>query len=238
MIGAALRNLSLATIGAACALATVACFLVGIPFAVGSGVEVLIPETDATLDWIEDVDSAGGLFFVGAWLVVAGGFFGIVALVGFYDALRDAGPVMVLGPILGAVGLTLVTISHVLPIAMAAELVPGYVAGDAATKASLVPTFESLASLSLGLNTAGNMLGWGIVVPLYGFAILRTRAVARWIGWLGIFVGVVAGWLGLLSLAWSAIEAVTFLGFVGFFVFMASMGVALLRGTMRERVRG
>ena len=45
-----MRNLSLATIGAACALATVACFLVGIPFAVGSGVELLIPETDATLD--------------------------------------------------------------------------------------------------------------------------------------------------------------------------------------------
>jgi hypothetical protein len=223
------RNLSLATIGAACALATVACFLVGIPFAVGSGVEVLIPETGATLDWIADVDSAGGLFFVGAWLVVAGGFFGIVALVGFYDALRDAGPVMVLGPILGAVGLTLVTISHVLPIAMAAELVPGYVAADAATKASLVPTFELLASLSQGLNIAGNVLGWGVVVPLYGLAILRTHVVARWIGWLGVFVGVFAGWLGLLSLTWGAIEAVTFLGFVGFFVFMASVGVALLR---------
>lgn len=231
-----MRNLSLATIGAASALATVACFLVGIPFAVGSGVELLIPETDATLDWIADVDSAGGLFYVGAWLVVAGGFFGVVALVGFYDALRDAGPVIVLGPILGAVGLTLVTISHVVPIAMAAELVPAYVAADAATKASLAPTFELLSSLSLGLNTAGNMLGWGVVVPLYGFAILRTRVVPRWIGWLGIFVGVFAGWLGLLSLAWSPIEAVTFLGFIGFFLFMASLGVALLRpGRLAER---
>lgn len=229
-----MRNLSLATIGAASALATVACFVVGILFAVSSGVEVLIPETGATLDWIADVDSAGGLFFVGAWLAVAGGFFGIVALVGFYDALRDAGPVMVLGPILGAVGLTLVTVSHVVPIAMAAELVPGYVAADAATKVSLEPTFELLASLSLGLNIAGNMLGWGVVVPLYGLAILRTRVVASWIGWLGIFVGVFAGWLGLLSLAWSEIEIVTSLGFVGFFVFMASMGVALLRRAARS----
>jgi hypothetical protein len=232
------RNLSLATIGATCALAMVACFLVGIPFMVASGVQVLIPETGAALDWVADVDSAGGLFLVGAWLTVAGGFFGIVALVGFYDALRAAGPALVLGPILGAVGLTLVTISHVVPIAMAAELVPDYVAANAATKASLVPTFELLASLSQGLNIAGNMLGWGVVVPLYGFAILRTRVVARWIGWLGIFVGVFAGWLGLLSLAWSAIEAVTFLGFVGFFVFMVSMGVALLRRTVRRRVRG
>jgi hypothetical protein len=34
------------------------------------------------------VDRAGGLFFVGAWLVVLVGFLGIVALVGFYDTLR------------------------------------------------------------------------------------------------------------------------------------------------------
>jgi len=30
---------------------------------------------------------AGGLFFVGAWLVILMGFLGIVALVGFYDTL-------------------------------------------------------------------------------------------------------------------------------------------------------
>jgi hypothetical protein len=41
------------------------------------------------------VDRAGGLFFVGAWLVVLMGFLGVVALVGFYDTLRLAGPVMI-----------------------------------------------------------------------------------------------------------------------------------------------
>jgi hypothetical protein len=49
---------------------------------------------------------------------------GIVALLGFYDTLRLAGPVMILAPILGAVGLTLVTVSHLIPIAMGYELVP------------------------------------------------------------------------------------------------------------------
>ena len=42
---------------------------------------------------------------------------------GFYDTLRSAGPVMILAPILGAVGLTLVTVSHLIPIAMGYELV-------------------------------------------------------------------------------------------------------------------
>jgi hypothetical protein len=50
--------------------------------------------------------STGRLFFVQAWLVVLVRFLGIVALVGFYDTLRVAGPVMILAPILGAVGLT------------------------------------------------------------------------------------------------------------------------------------
>ena len=52
---------------------------------------------------------------------------------------------------------------------------------------------------------------------------------SAWIGWLGIFVAVTGGWLGLLSPALSVLEAVTFPGFVAFFVFMASMGVAFLR---------
>jgi hypothetical protein len=57
---------------------------------------------------------------------------GIVALVGFYDTRRVAGPVMILAPILGAVGLTLVTVSHLIPIAMGYKLVPAYIAADAA----------------------------------------------------------------------------------------------------------
>jgi hypothetical protein len=45
------------------------------------------------------------------------------------------------------------------------------------------------------------------VVPLYAFAILKTRVVPRWIGWLGFVVAVFAGWLGLLSPAVGVIEA-------------------------------
>ena len=158
-----------------------------------------------------------------------GGFVGLVALIGFYDALRDAGPVMILGPILGAVGLTLVTISHLIPIAMAYELVPGYTAADAATQASLEVTTNTLASVCLVTNYAGNALGWGVVVPLYGFAILKTRVVPRWIGWLALVVAVFAGWLGLLGPAVSVFEGLSAIGFLGFFLFMASMGIALLR---------
>jgi hypothetical protein len=191
---------------------------------------VLIPETGRPgLDWIADVDAAGGLFFAGAWLIILMGLLEIVAFVGFYDVLREAGPVMILAPILGAVGLTLVTVSHLIPIAMAYELVPAYADADPAGQATLAVTADTFAATALVTNAAGNFLGWGVAIPLYAVAILTTRALPRWIGWLGLLVGFLAGWLGQLSPASDAIASVSSLGFIGFLIFMLSMGIALLR---------
>jgi hypothetical protein len=232
-----MRTLRLSTVAAVCALGTVICFVLGAVAMGSSGVGVLIPETGRPgRDWIAAVERAGGLFFVGAWLVVLVGFLAIVALVGFYDTLRVAGPVMILAPILGAVGLTLVTVSHLIPIAMGYQLVPAYLAADPAGQATLAATADTLASIALVTNAAGNFLGFGVVVPLYAVAILNTRALPRWIGWLGLLVGALAGWLGLLSPASSVIASISNIGFIGFFVFMLSMGIALLR--RRSRVDG
>jgi hypothetical protein len=202
-----------------------------------SGVAVLIPETGrAGMEWIADVDAAGGPFFTGAWLIILMGFLGLVALVGFYDTLREAGPVMILAPILGAVGLTLVTVSHLIPIGMAYELVPAYTDADPAGQATLAATANTLAATALVTNGAGNFHGWGVATPLYAVAILTTGALPRWIGWLGLLVGLLAGWLGLLSPASEVISGISSIGFIGFFVFMLSMGVALLR--RRTKVEG
>jgi hypothetical protein len=223
-------NVRLATIGAVCALLTTAAFVVGIAFMAGSGVQVLIPETGTEgREWIADVDAANGIFFVGAWLVIFGGFTAVVALIGFWDALKDAGRALVLAPILAAIGITLVTVSHLIPIAMAYELVPDYVDANRVAQASLATTADTLAILALACNYAGNALGWGVAVPMYAYAIGKTRAVPRWLGWLAWVVAVFAGWLSLLGPASSVIEGLTSIGFLGFFVFMAGMGVALLR---------
>jgi hypothetical protein len=128
------------------------------------------------------------------------------------------------------VGLTLVTISHLLPIAMAYELAPGYESAGSATQSSLAVTTNTLAVLSLILNYVGDFLGWGVVIPLYGWAILKTSALPRWTGWLGFVVAIFAGWLGLFSPASSVVDGVTTIGFFAFFIFMLSIGIALLRG--------
>lgn len=223
----------LSTVGAICAILVPVCFIAGGVLLGSSGVQDLIPQTGPDgRDWIADVDGASDLFFAGAWLIILVTVLGIAAFVGFYDALKEAGPLTILAPIVGAVGLVLVTISHLIPISMAYELVPGYVAADDATKTSLAVTFDTLANLSLVLNYVGNALGWGVSLPLFAVAILKTSVVPRWIGWLGLLSAAVAGWLGLLSPASDAIEGVTIIGFLAFFVFMVAAGVALLR---RER---
>ena len=221
--------MSLTRIGAWCAIGTVVSFVAGIVLMAASGVQVLIPETGKDgLAWIADVDDASGAFFFGAWLVIVGGVLGLVGLIGFYDYLRRAGDWLVLAPILGVFGLTLVTISHLLPIAMAYELVPDF------RPAVDAHTFDTLASLALVLNYTGDVALWGVVVPMYALAILKTNLIRRWIGWLAVGVWVFAGIGDALSPLSGTIEGLTFIGFVGFFVWMAAMGASLLRGVPPE----
>ena len=224
-----MEHLRLSTVGAAAAVATFVAFVAGIVLMATSGVQVLIPETGVeNATWLADADDAGDPFVLGAWLVVLGGAFAIVALVGFWDALKDAGRILVIGPILAVAGFVLVELSHILPIAIAQELAPRYLAADGAAKESIEATSQTLAELSLATNYAGDVLIWAVVVPLYAFAILKTRVVARWIGWLGLVAAVFAGWLGILAPLSSTIEGITTIGFLAFFLFVLSFGVALL----------
>lgn len=217
------RDVRLSTVGAVAALVAVAGFVVGIFLMASHGVQVLIPETGADgRDWIADVQDAGDWFVAGAWIVGLAGLVGIVALLGLYDFLRHAGPVLVIAPIAGAVGLTLVTISHVMPIAIAQELAPGFTDANAAV-------FDTFASTCLLLNYFGNVFNWAVATPLYAAAILKTGALPRWVGYLGFAAAVFAGWLGLFAPLSGVIEGLTTIGFFAFFAFLVSVGITMLR---------
>lgn len=225
-----MRSLRLSTVGGVCAILTVVAFLAGGAMMATSGVDTLIPETGAPgRGWVADVDAAGAGFFLGAWLIIVMGLLATVALVSFYDPLRDAGPALVLAPALTVLSLTLVTVSHLLPIALADQFVPAYSGAGDAGQAALGATFDTLTATSLVTNLAGDLVLWGVVVPMYSVAILTTRAFPRWIGWLGLVVALLGGWLGVLSPFSSLVEGISSIGFLAFFVFMLSMGVAMLR---------
>jgi hypothetical protein len=224
-----MRTVSLVRVGAVCALIAVVGFVVGIALMATNGVQVLIPETGKDgLDWIADVDDAGDWFVAGAAIVVFAGMFGLVSFLGFYDALKDAGPALIIAPVAGAAGLVLVTISHATPIALATEFVPKYAAADEATRATLAVTFDTLAEFCLLMNYFGDILVWGVTTPLFAIAILKTRVVARWIGWVGLVAAFFAGWLGLLAPVSDLVEGLSTIGFFAFFIFLASFGIALL----------
>ena len=106
---------------------------------------------------VADVQDAGSWFVAGAWIVGLAGLVGIVALVGFYDVLKQAGPVMIIAPIAGALGLTLVTASHVIPIAIAQELAPSYAENAA--------VFDTFASDCLLLDYFGNVFNRAVATP-------------------------------------------------------------------------
>ena len=225
-----MARIDLVKAGAACALVAVAGFVVGIAVMATSGVQVLIPETGQNgLDWIADVQDAGDAFVVGATIVVFAGLFGLVAFLGFYEALRSAGPLMIVAPVAGVAGMVLVTISHATPIAIALELAPAYSSADETTRSTLAVTADTLAEFCLLMNYFGDALAWAVTTPLFAFAILRTAVVPRWIGWVGLVSAVFAGWLGLLSPLSSVVDGLTTIGFFAFFLFLASLGVALLR---------
>ena len=69
----------------------------------------------------------------------------------------------------------------------------------------------------------------GIGVPLFCFAILRTKVAPKWVAWLGFFAAVAGGWITLLRPVSEVFEIIEAIGGLAFFVWMIVMGVVLLR---------
>jgi Domain of unknown function (DUF4386) len=229
----------LRTIGGIAAVMGVVIFVLGgVIGAATGGPDTVIPETgDGLTTWVGDVVDNRTGFDIGTGMVVLAGILLAVALLGFYDVLRDAGPAMILAPVLGIFGLVLVTISHSLPIVMAEEFASDFAGAGPSARITLQTTGDLMAGTALATNYVGDLLLWAVAVPLFGLAAVRTRAVPRWIGWLGLFVGVVGGWIGAFGIVSSAVEDITAIGFLAFFVWMIAMGVALLRAP-RGRAAG
>ena len=112
---------------------------------------------------------------------------------------------------------------------MAYELAPAYADAEGATQASLAVTMDTLPSISLITNYAGDSLLWGVTIPMFAYAILKTSVVPRWIGVARRRGRGVRRLARLLGPASSLIEGISSIGFLAFFIFMLSMGIALLR---------
>jgi hypothetical protein len=142
---------------------------------------------------------------------------------------------MILAPVLGIFGFAFVTLSHALPIVMAAELAPDFAAADAAARSGLQTTGDLMAGTAPATNYIGDILLWGWPSRCSGSPCSGRARSRAGIGWLGIFIGVFGGWIGAFGSAASVLEDISTLGFNAFFVWMPAMGIAMLRPGVRQR---
>ena len=174
----------------------------------------------------------GRIVFGNVWLksrgmdtLITGHWFDILAVVlmmpatlGFYRALRQAGPLPLIAVVAFLTGVIFLFFHEFIRLGIAYELAPG-----------ITDALSQTGWLAAGV---GSVLILGIGVLLFSFAILKTSVVPKWIGWLGLIaVAVNVALATLLSGVFESsrppwlwpVATGTFLGWV------LTMGVVLLR---------
>ena len=154
------------------------------------------------------------------WLVIIGLVCELVALVGFFYIIRHVGPLTWLGLAAWFTGLLLVMFEHVIVLGVDSSLIPKYLASPESAKPALEVLASTLNRIRLVAATVGNHLDLGLGVPVLALASLRIRQVPKWVGWLGVLVGV-STWIPLHY--WPSPN------FIGFVVWLIAMGITWLR---------
>ena len=154
------------------------------------------------------------------WLVIIGLVCELVALVGFFYIIRHVGPLTWLGLAAWFTGLLLVMFEHVIVLGVDSSLIPKYLAATESAKPALEVLASTLNRIRLVAATVGNHLDLGLGVPVLALASLRIRQVPKWVGWLGVLVGV-STWIPLHY--WPSPN------FIGFVVWLIAMGITWLR---------
>ena len=149
----------------------------------------------------------------GHWFDVLGGLLFMVAALGFYRALRQAGPLPLIAVVASLTGGIFLFFHGFIRLGSAYELAPGIT--DALSQTGWLAAY------------VGAVLIFFIGVLLFSFAILRTSVVPKWTGWLGVIAGLGFCLMALLPLVFS-MATPWFLATV-FPVWLLAMGVVLLR---------
>jgi hypothetical protein len=117
---------------------------------------------------------------------------GVLCVIGFYGALRerlaDAEPTPArIGQLAFGAGLLSAAFEV---IAIIAFVAPAFVASDTGSTDVLPSTFRILNDMGYSAWVVATMIG-AIAVWATSAVVLRSRALPRWFGWLGVVVGLV-----------------------------------------------
>ena len=165
--------------------------------------------------------------FGNAWLksrgvdtIITGHWFDVLAVVllipaalGFYRALRQAGPLPLIAVVAFLTGEIFLLFHEFIRLGIAYELAPG-----------ILDALSQTGWLAAGV---GFVLLFFIGGLLFSITILRTSVMPKWIGWLGL-VALAANLAFVTSGLFESIRTPWFLTRV-FLVWLVAMGVGLLR---------
>ena len=172
-----------------------------------------------------------GDIVTGHWFDVLAIVLNMAAVLGFYQALRKAGPLLLIGVVAFHTGFLFLLAHEFIRLGIAYELVPGIAEASAATRPALEVMVDTLRQTSRVASGVGYMLIFGIGVLLFSIAILQTSVVPNWIGWLGLInVAAQAALVTILSGVFdSSIKPPWLLATGTSLGWLLAMGVVLLR---------
>ena len=149
----------------------------------------------------------------GHWFDVLGLLLFMPAALGFYWALRQAGPLLWIAVVAFLTGIIFLLFHEFIRLGISYELVPN--------------TLGQTGWLAAGV---GSVLIVGLGVLLFSFAILRTSVLPKWIGWLGLVnVAAHVAVATFLSGVFESIRPPWLLAMGTFLGWVLAMGVVLLR---------
>ncbi len=221
-----MERISLMKVSGVCAILTGVLAAVAFIMIV-TGTDLL--DAEDAVEILPALDKDQNLVATALWLFVLAPVLAIGAALGLFQALRGAGDLMWIAVVAFVIGLLLVIARSLIGLGLIYELAPDYVDASGAARLSLEVTADTLSTIGVLADLVANALTFGIGVLLFSLAILRTSVAPKWVGWLGLLVALLGGWLSLIGPASEVFEIIGFVGFIGFWVWMIVIGGILWR---------
>ncbi len=183
--------------------------------------------------WLLDMNRDRTSVVTEAWLKIVGVVLSMAFALGLYQALRQAGPLLLIA-VVAAITTSLLIIAQLLIVlGVAQELAPAYAEASVAIR----PTLEVMVTTLLQIGVLAEFMADHLIGPvrtaLFGLAIILTSVLPRWLGWVGLVLAFVR-WLGLLEPVSDVFRVFSIIGFIGGGVWILAIAVAMLR--LREPV--
>ena len=193
-----------------------------------SGVEADLEKIEAYLQNVYNNTQ----YVISIWVFILGTLFLIPTVLGFYQALREAGRILWVALAVSLVGVTIILASPTITLGILGQLTAGYAEASINIRPALEVVAKTLLETANWAFILGLFLTFGIGVVLFSIGVLRTKVISHWLGWIGVVIGVLYVIVNILFPVFptsSVFFVIAIVGVTPIFVWFIIIGVFLLR---------